>query len=190
MFYFLLPSQFFDMLLKAIEPILFAAVCLRGSSVVGCPGTMSGSSTSGPKIATWQSETLGLKATMEMEGAEIVRVWYKQPDGSDLKIFDSMYPLEQKSMVLRELTLNAEEFEQSLGIFLFTSSQMVAKWSGLFFSTQQLQSHIARWAIGLPMVLPLLKAWLILDALDCFEAMMGRDVHRRLKSILPPRSRM
>ena len=80
---------------------------------------MAGSSTSGPKIATWESAPLGLKVTMEMGGAEIVRVWYKQPDGKDLKIYDSMYPLEQKSMVMRELTLNAEEFEQSLGIFFF-----------------------------------------------------------------------
>ena len=96
---------------------------------------MAGSSTSGPQIATWESAPLGLKVTMEMGGAEIVRVWYKQPDGSDLKIFDSMYPLEQKSMVMRELTLNAEEFEQSLGI-LFASSHILIKLLGRFFQTK------------------------------------------------------
>ena len=58
------------------------------------------------------------------------------------------------------------------------------------FFIKESQPQIARWAINLPMVIPLLKSWLILDAMDTFGAMQGRDVHRRLKTILPPRARM
>lgn len=77
---------------------------------------MSRPNTSEPRVATWESAPLGLKVTIEMDGAETLRIWWKQNDGRDLEIYNSYHPAEQKAKVMRELELNAAEFEECLGI--------------------------------------------------------------------------
>ena len=105
-------------LLENIESTsLCSCVLEKGSSLGGSKTPCLGQTHLSPGLlATWESAPLGLKVTIEMDGAETLRIWWKQNDGRDLEIYNSYHPAEQKAKVMRELELNAAEFEECLGI--------------------------------------------------------------------------
>ena len=68
-----------------------------------------------PRIVAFESRLLGIRCTMQLDGPELVKIYWKNNEGREMLVYSSDNA--ETIPCMREMQLNAEEFEQCLAFF-------------------------------------------------------------------------